>query len=49
MHELRSSAFKDKAYEECLPLLAESLQSRMRWIWVEELDAIYDKVRSDQT
>lgn len=35
----------DKTYEECLPLMAERTSERMKFVWEEDLDAAYDKVK----
>ena len=44
LYELQTPELKDKPYAECLPLMAESLQERMKWIWSEEIDEAYRKV-----
>lgn len=35
----------NKSYDECLPLMAERTKTRMQWVWEEDLDAAYDKVK----
>ena len=34
-----------KPYEECLPLVRDSLKDRMKWVWTEDIDASYEAAR----
>ena len=35
----------DKTFEECIPMIAERTKERMKWVWEEDLDAAYEKLR----
>lgn len=44
-YELQTEDMQDKTFEECLPLIAERTRERMKWVWEEDLDAAYEKIR----
>jgi salicylate hydroxylase len=44
-YELQTDDMKDKTFEECLPMIAERTRERMKWVWEEDLDAAYEKIR----
>ena len=44
-YELQTEDMKDISFEECLPLIAERTRERMKWVWEEDLDAAYEKLR----
>ena len=44
-YELQTEDMKDKTFEECLPMIAERTRERMKWVWEEDLDAAYEKMR----
>lgn len=44
-YELQTDEMIDKSLEECLPILAERTRERMKWVWEEDVDAAYEKVR----
>jgi salicylate hydroxylase len=35
----------EKSFEECCGMIAERTRERMKWVWEEDLDAAYEKVR----
>lgn len=45
LYELQSPDLVHLSFDEALPIVAERLQDRMKWIWGEDLDAIYEKQR----
>ena len=47
-YELQTEDMKDKTFEECLPLIAERTRERMKWVWEEDLDAAYEKMRDGE-
>ncbi|KAJ4396184.1 hypothetical protein N0V93_000403 [Gnomoniopsis smithogilvyi] len=47
LYEFESPDLIDLPYDEAVPIVAERLQTRMNWIWTEDLDAIYDKARQE--
>lgn len=47
LYEFESPDLIDLPFDEAVPIVAERLQTRMNWIWKEDLDAIYEKARQD--
>lgn len=47
LYEFESPDLINLSYDEALPTVAERLQTRMNWIWSEDLDAIYDQQRRE--
>lgn len=47
LYEFESPDLIDLPFDDAVPIVAERLQTRMNWIWTENLDAIYDKARQD--
>lgn len=47
LYELQAPFLQDKTYDECLPILADKLQSRMKWVWFDNIDDAYDKLKSE--
>ena len=45
MYELQTEQLKDLNFDECLPLLAEQTEKRMRTVWEEDLDCVYETAR----
>lgn len=43
VYEMQGPDFKDLSYEECLPVIAQKLEGRMRWVWGADIDAQYDE------
>lgn len=41
VYEMQTPEMKGKAYEECLPLVRDSLKDRMQWIWTGDIEAEY--------
>lgn len=46
-YELQTDDMIDKSFEECLPMIAERTRERMKWVWEEDLDAAYEKLRDE--
>lgn len=47
LYEFESPDLIDLPFDEAVPIVAERLQTRMNWIWTEDIDVIYDKARQD--
>lgn len=47
LYEFESPDLVDLPFDEAVPIVAERLQTRMNWIWKEDLDVIYEKARQD--
>ena len=41
VYEMQTPEMKGKAYEDCLPLVRDSLKDRMQWIWTGDIEAEY--------
>ncbi|KAL6874721.1 FAD/NAD(P)-binding domain-containing protein [Trichoderma novae-zelandiae] len=41
VYEMQTPEMKGKAYEDCLPLVRDSLKDRMQWIWAGDIEAEY--------
>lgn len=44
-YEMQTEDMIDKSFEECIPMIAERTRERMKWVWEEDLDAAYEKMR----
>ncbi|EME41176.1 hypothetical protein DOTSEDRAFT_176174 [Dothistroma septosporum NZE10] len=44
-YELQTDHFRALSYDACLPLLAEQTEKRMRTVWEEDLDSVYETAR----
>ena len=44
-YEMQTEDMIDKSFEECMPIMAERTRERMKWVWEEDLDEAYDKMR----
>ncbi|KAI7334303.1 hypothetical protein KC340_g2540 [Hortaea werneckii] len=46
-YEMQAEDMLDKSYEECIPMMAERTKERMKWVWEEDLDAAFERVKLD--
>ncbi|KAI7537015.1 hypothetical protein KC331_g11143 [Hortaea werneckii] len=46
-YEMQAEDMLDKRYEECIPMMAERTKERMKWVWEEDLDAAFERVKLD--
>ncbi|KAK5135208.1 hypothetical protein LTR08_005457 [Meristemomyces frigidus] len=44
-YEMQSAEMLEKTFEECIPFIAEQTRERMKFVWEEDLDAAYEKIR----
>lgn len=44
-YEMQTEDMLDKSFEECVPMIGERTRERMKWVWEEDLDAAYERVR----
>lgn len=42
VYEMQREDMKGKSYDECIPLIRDSLTDRMKWIWNEDIDSAYE-------
>lgn len=47
LYEFEQPDVLERSYDEAVPLVAQRLHDRMKWIWYEDLDAIYEKARQE--
>ena len=47
VYEMQTPDMKGLSYDDCLPLVAEKLKNRMKWIWTEDIDEAYEKAREE--
>ncbi|KAH8785145.1 hypothetical protein F5883DRAFT_83554 [Diaporthe sp. PMI_573] len=47
LYEFESPDIINLPYDEAVPIVAERLQERLKWLWMEDLDAVYDKEREE--
>ena len=40
--ELQAEGLRGKSFDECMPELQKRLKTRMDWVWLEDLDVMYD-------
>lgn len=47
LYEFESPDLVDLPYDEAAPIVAERLQERLKWLWDEDLDAVYEREREE--
>jgi salicylate hydroxylase len=45
VYEMQHPDFEDRVYDDCLPLVADKLRDRMKWIWSGDIDAEFEETR----
>ena len=45
VYEMQMPEMAGKSYDECLPLVRDSLKERMNWVWTEDIDLAYEAAR----
>lgn len=45
VYEMRTQEMKGLSYDECLPMVKEQVKEIMHYMWLEDVDASYEKVR----
>lgn len=46
LYGMKSPSLIDKAFDECVPIVADTLRDRMKFIWEAELDKAYEDARA---
>ena len=46
-YEMQAEDMLDKTFEECIPMIEHRTRERMKWVWEEDLDAAYEKMRDE--
>ena len=46
LYDMKSPELVDKDFETCVPIVADKLRDRMKFIWEAELDKAYEDVRA---
>lgn len=44
---MRAEEVSGLSYEDGLPIVKSLLKDRMRWIWTEDIDRVYEKALSE--
>ncbi|KAK7921278.1 hypothetical protein PG985_009300 [Apiospora marii] len=47
LYELQTEEMSRLSYEDCLPVLAESMRQRMKFVWSEDVDDSYNRMREE--
>ncbi|KAJ4253833.1 hypothetical protein NW762_010228 [Fusarium torreyae] len=47
LYELRSKELEGLNYEDCLPVVRDLLKDRMKWIWTEDIDQVYENALAE--
>lgn len=45
VYEMEADFLRGKHFDECLPIVRDDLSSRMKWLWDDDVDELYDKLR----
>jgi salicylate hydroxylase len=40
---MQGPEFEGLTYDDCLPIIAEKLKNRMRWVWGADIDEQYEE------
>jgi len=43
VYEMQESEFEGLSYDQCLPIVADKLKHRMRWVWGADIDKEYEE------
>ena len=46
IYDMKSPELKNKDFEECVPIVADTLKDRMKFIWEADLDKAYEDARA---
>lgn len=46
MYRLDMAEFEAKPYQDCVPTLVDMLRNRFKWLWTEDIGAVYEKART---
>lgn len=45
LYEMKSPDVAGRSYEDSLPIVKTKLEDRMKWIWSEDMDEVYEMAR----
>lgn len=45
IYEMQSLELKGRPFDDCMPLVKARIESRMKWIWTDDIDAAYEAAR----
>lgn len=49
VYELQGEGLKGKTFDECMPELRNRLKDRMNWVWLEDIDVMYEKIATEMS
>ena len=44
VYEMEGEEFEGRSFEQCLPIVRQKLEGRMKWVWGADIDQLYDEV-----
>lgn len=47
VYELQAEDLEGKTLDECMPTLRNKLKDRMNWVWLEDIDVMYEKIATE--
>lgn len=45
LYQMQAESMKGMSYDESVPILRDTVQERMKWIWEEELEGVFEEER----
>jgi 2-polyprenyl-6-methoxyphenol hydroxylase-like FAD-dependent oxidoreductase len=49
IYEMQSPDMKGLPFDDCMPLVKARIERRFKWIWIDDIDALYEAARSRLT
>jgi salicylate hydroxylase len=46
IYEMQSRDMSDLTFDQCMPLVKARIESRMKWIWTDDIDSAYEAAMS---
>lgn len=46
VYEMQKPEMLGKSFDECLPLVRDSLIDRMKWVWTADIDLAYEEAKA---
>ena len=46
VYEIQADGLKGVDYDACLPKVRDRLKDRMKWVWTEEIDDVYESEKA---
>ena len=49
VYEMQADGLANLPYDQCLPVVADRLRDRMKWVWTADIDEAYEELRSQMS